>query len=350
MNTDIRISVSAISHPKIIKLMRKCGDIAFFNLIRLWTFTAQNKPSGDLDNMDDDDIEIAADWHGESGAFVAALLELRLLEQADGGCYVVHDWAEHNGYASYAEQRSERARNAANKRWKTQFNADEHMLTDAKSNATSINEHMLNDASSNAPSPSPSPAPLALEDTSLRSVSSCPELPAGASGPQQVEPKPKPEIIDQPSPAILAFPLAKKGETFPVTQSDIDEWQESFPGVDVLMELRHCLQWSRDNPARRKTRAGIRRHITGWLAKQQDRARGQPHIPPAGQRQMPDGYPVPRTVRDAITIQQDMEAKRLLAKKLRERGVKDESGNGDSGNGAGRADHAQPQIGAGPVQ
>lgn len=151
-------------------------------------------------------------------------------------------------------------------------------------------------------------------------------------------------------PAVLAFPLAKKGETFPVTQSDIDEWQESFPGVDVLQELRHCLQWSRDNPARRKTRAGIRRHITGWLAKQQDRARGQPHMPPAGQRQMPDGYPVPRTVRDAITIQQDMEAKRLLAKKLRERGVKDESGNGDSGDGAGRADHAQPQIGAGPVQ
>lgn len=151
-------------------------------------------------------------------------------------------------------------------------------------------------------------------------------------------------------PAVLAFPLAKRGETFPVTQSDIDEWQESFPGVDVLQELRHCLQWSRDNPARRKTRAGIRRHITGWLAKQQDRARGQPHMPPAGQRQMPDGYPVPRTVRDAITIQQDMEAKRLLAKKLRERGVKDENGNGDSGDGAGRADHAQPQIGAGPVQ
>lgn len=337
MNTDIRISVSAISHPKIIKLMRKCGDIAFFNLIRLWTFTAQNKPSGDLDNMDDDDIEIAADWHGESGAFVAALLELRLLEQADGGCYVVHDWAEHNGYASYAEQRSERARNAANKRWKTQFNAD---------------EHMLNDASSNAPSPSPSPALLALEDTSLRSVSSCPELPPGASGPQQEAREPDPETDAHPSPAILAFPLAKKGETFPVTQSDIDEWQESFPGVDVLQELRHCLQWSRDNPARRKTRAGIRRHITGWLAKCQNRTRGQPRMPPAGQRQMPDGYPVPRTVRDAITIQQDMESKRLLAKKLRERerGVKDESGNGDSGDGAGRADHAQPQIGAGPVQ
>ena len=112
-----------------------------------------------------------------------------------------------------------------------------------------------------------------LEDTSLRSVSSCPELPQAASEPESVAPKPEPEILDQPEPAIMTFPLAKKGETFAVTQPDIGEWQESFPGIDVLLELRHCLQWSRDNPTRRKTRAGIRRHITSWLAKAQDRAR-----------------------------------------------------------------------------
>ena len=112
-----------------------------------------------------------------------------------------------------------------------------------------------------------------LEDTSLRSVSSCPELPQAASEPQQVEQKAKPGNHDQPEPAILTFPLAKKGETFAVTQPDIGEWQESFPGIDLLQELRHCLQWSRDNPTRRKTRAGIRRHITSWLAKAQDRAR-----------------------------------------------------------------------------
>lgn len=112
-----------------------------------------------------------------------------------------------------------------------------------------------------------------LEDTSLRSVSSCPELPQAASEPESAEPRPEPEILDQPEPAIMTFPLAKKGETFPVTQSDIDEWGESFPGIDLLQELRHCLQWSRDNPTRRKTRAGIRRHITSWLAKAQDRAR-----------------------------------------------------------------------------
>ena len=112
-----------------------------------------------------------------------------------------------------------------------------------------------------------------VSDSSLRSESSCPEPSAKASEPQQVEQKAKPGNHDQPEPAILTFPLAKKGETFAVTQPDIGEWQESFPGIDVLLELRHCLQWSRDNPTRRKTKAGIRRHITSWLAKAQDRAR-----------------------------------------------------------------------------
>ena len=183
-----------------------------------------------------------------------------------------------------------------------------------------------------------------LEDSSLRSVSSCPEPSAKASEPQQVEQKAKPGNNDQPEPAILTFPLAKKGETFAVTQPDIGEWQESFPGIDVLLELRHCLQWSRDNPTRRKTKNGIRKHITAWLGKAQDRTRGQPQAGQAG----PGGYPAPRTVKDAITIQQDMEAKRLLEKKLRERGMKNE--NGDTGGGTGCSDDAQHQIGQGVVQ
>ena len=183
-----------------------------------------------------------------------------------------------------------------------------------------------------------------LEDTSLRSVSSCPEPSAKASEPQQAEQKAKPGNHDQPDLAILTFPLAKKGETFPVTQSDIDEWGESFPGIDLLQELRHCLQWSRDNPTRRKTKNGIRKHITAWLGKAQDRTRGQPQAGHAG----PGGYPAPRTVKDAITIQQDMEAKRLLEKKLRERGLK--NGNGNAGDGAGCGDDAEHTIGQGTVQ
>ena len=72
-------------------------------------------------------------------------------------------------------------------------------------------------------------------------------------------------------PPVLVFPLAKKGEEYPVTQADIDEWREAYPGIDVMQGLRNCLQWNRDNPTRRKTKGGIRKHISGWLAREQDR-------------------------------------------------------------------------------
>ena len=267
MNTDFRISVSATSHPKILKLMRRCGDIAFFNLIKLWTFVAQNKPDGDLTGMDVDDIEIAAGWNGECSMFYQALLDLCLLDATEEGLFV-HDWQDHNSFAAFAKERSEKAKRAAEARWGANKNI-KTMPDNARSNASSMRQALPDNARSNAPIPSPNPNPIPTP----KDKDSCPEPSAKASEPQQVEQKAKPGNHDQPDLAIMTFPLAKKGETFPVTQSDIDEWGESFPGIDLLQELRHCLQWSRDNPTRRKTRAGIRRHITSWLAKAQDRAR-----------------------------------------------------------------------------
>lgn len=267
MNTDFRISVSATSHPKILKLMRRCGDIAFFNLIKLWTFVAQNKPDGDLTGMDVDDIEIAAGWNGECSMFYQALLDLCLLDATEEGLFV-HDWRDHNSFAAFAKERSEKAKRAAEARWDANKNI-KTMPDNARSNASSMRQALPDNARSNAPIPSPNPNPIPTP----KDKDSCPEPSAKASEPQQVEQKAKPGNHDQPDLAIMTFPLAKKGETFPVTQPDIDEWGESFPGIDVLLELRHCLQWSRDNPTRRKTRAGIRRHITSWLAKAQDRAR-----------------------------------------------------------------------------
>ena len=267
MNTDFRISVSATSHPKILKLMRRCGDIAFFNLIKLWTFVAQNKPDGDLTGMDVDDIEIAAGWNGECSMFYQALLDLCLLDATEEGLFV-HDWQDHNSFAAFAKERSEKAKRAAEARWGANKNT-KAMPNNARSNADSMRQAMPNNARSNAPIPSPNPNP----NPTPKDKDSCPEPSAKASEPQQAEQKAKPGNHDQPDLAIMTFPLAKKSEAFPVTQSDIDEWGGSFPGIDLLQELRHCLQWNRDNPTRRKTKAGIRRHITSWLAKAQDRAR-----------------------------------------------------------------------------
>ena len=71
--------------------MRRCGDIAFFNLIKLWTFVAQNKPDGDLTGMDHEDVEIAAGWTGKAGVFAERLCEIGLMDCEDGN-FSLNDW------------------------------------------------------------------------------------------------------------------------------------------------------------------------------------------------------------------------------------------------------------------
>lgn len=70
--------------------------------------------------------------------------------------------------------------------------------------------------------------------------------------------------------AVLSIPLNDKTE-YPVTQSDIDKWQELYPAVDVLQQLRAMRGWCDANPSRRKTKTGIRRFINSWLSREQDR-------------------------------------------------------------------------------
>jgi uncharacterized phage protein (TIGR02220 family) len=161
MNSDFRIAVSLPTHPKALKLMRRCGDVAFYNLVRFWSFVAQNKPTGDLGDMDLEDIEIASGWNGQCSEYAQALLELRFIEKTEFG-YRVHDWHRHNGYACHAEIRSEKARKAAESRWTRRNNATSNaqaMLQASPSNAQAASP-------SNAPAPAPSPVPTPNPDPS----------------------------------------------------------------------------------------------------------------------------------------------------------------------------------------
>ena len=157
MNNDFRVIVTLPTHPKTKKLMRQLGDRAFYNLIRLWAWVAQNKPEGLLANMDKDDIEIAADWDGDEGLFVDTLIALRFIDCEDGVCKI-HDWEENNGYASAANKRSEKARLAAKARW------DKRLSKDAKTCSEQCSG-MLEHEPSNAPSPNPTPSPSPKDNT-----------------------------------------------------------------------------------------------------------------------------------------------------------------------------------------
>ena len=147
MNADIRLKVTFPNHHKIKKLHKRLGPQGPLSLIYLWLYTAENKPDGILRGMDDEDVEIAAQWPGDAGCMLGALLDLCLLhKQADA--YEIHDWKENNPYAFHAPIRSERARKGAEARWSK---SKEKQVFDASS--------MPQAQTSNAPSPSPSPSP-----------------------------------------------------------------------------------------------------------------------------------------------------------------------------------------------
>jgi hypothetical protein len=88
-------------------------------------------------------------------------------------------------------------------------------------------------------------------------------------------PEPQKECDSGVVPVLMTIPLIKKDGQFIVTQKEVDEWQETFPGIDVLNTMRHIRQWNIDNPPSRKTKRGIRKHITGWLGREQDRNGGK---------------------------------------------------------------------------
>ena len=163
MSTDARIAVGLPRHPKTKKLIKRLGQGAAWNLVCLILWAASDRSDGDLSGMSDEDIELAADWIGDDGELVAALVDVRFLD-GEQGAYVIHDWHEHNPWAAGADMRSAKARWNAAKRHHGAAEADRLVpeyaaIRNAASNADSTHAAQAQQLSSNAPSPSPSPSP-----------------------------------------------------------------------------------------------------------------------------------------------------------------------------------------------
>ncbi|QKQ48508.1 hypothetical protein [Achromobacter denitrificans] len=112
MATDARLSVGLASHPKTKKLIRRVGGDGAWRLVCLFLWCAANRPDGNLEGLSDEDIELAVDWAGDEGAFVAALHDVGFLD-GDECSRSVHGWQEHNPWVAGSEARSEKARWAA---------------------------------------------------------------------------------------------------------------------------------------------------------------------------------------------------------------------------------------------
>ena len=172
MALDARIAVGFPTHPKTKKLIRRIGVGGAWSLVCLFLWASVNRSDGDLTGMSDEDIELAAEWVGDDGALVAALVSVRYLDGAEDN-RSIHDWVDHNPWAAGSDMRSARARwNAAKRhhgeaeadRLVPEYAASRNAVSGASSNASSTNIAVHCKQPSNAPSPSPSPSPSPKEE------------------------------------------------------------------------------------------------------------------------------------------------------------------------------------------
>lgn len=81
------------------------------------------------------------------------------------------------------------------------------------------------------------------------------------------------------TPPVISLPL-NDGTFFDVLENDTARWAQLYPNVDVPQQLRNMAGWCDSNLTKRKTRGGIKRFITSWLAREQNRGGKLPQNKP----------------------------------------------------------------------
>jgi hypothetical protein len=151
------LDLSFPTHRKRKKLFNTLGAQGVLSLIDLWLATAANRPKGILSGMDEADIALDAQWSGDPAQFCKVLCEVGFLDQAEDGTYLIHDWKDHQPFAFYAEERSQKSRELAFKRWGKKTGSKPEAKTD---NADGMRDACERHNKGNAPIPSPIPSPI----------------------------------------------------------------------------------------------------------------------------------------------------------------------------------------------
>lgn len=251
MNTDFRVSVDYFEHHKTKKLIRRIGEAAPVYHLKLLAYAAVRRTNGVLTGMNAEDIEIAAGWNGEAEALVKALCEVGFIDNSDG-IYSIHDWHEHNDWASEADARGDSARLSRLARVNSE--AAKGLKADGRSGITK-DEYKLyavgtpyvrrsNDRTTPAPAPSPAPAPTPPTQEARGGV----EEETTASAPYESQDY------------AVSMDIQQIGEGYPPDRFDPGAAEDAlkalvskrqWPGLNRIMdditERCKCEQWTKDN-------------------------------------------------------------------------------------------------------
>jgi len=182
MADDVRIATGLRHHRKTKRLRRALGAEGCWSLVCLFLWAGDERWTGDLSGLTDADIEEEADWNGEPGALIAALLEVKFMV-GGAGHRQIHDWQEHNPYAASKGARIAKGRAASEARWEKerQRQAEAELRKaskgaggDAPSMPGTCHEHATRTGEHSPPAPAPAPTPTAITPILLETPAASP--------------------------------------------------------------------------------------------------------------------------------------------------------------------------------
>jgi hypothetical protein len=235
------------THPKFFRLAALVGGraVALGSLELIWSAAYA---SGDAVIGDADTLEAVADWRGVGGGLAEALVVSGFVDQVDGEL-AVHDLYDHAPDYVRKRRAREEARRARGAAVRDMGEGDRSVTGQGRTVTAVVRPP--------APAPAPAPAP---KDPESREVAKPPALPKSA--------------IPSGTPAAgLDFPVVGDADRagYQVTEEQIAEWSQAFPGLDVRGECTKALSWVKASPRNRKTAGGMGRFLFGWLGRAQDR-------------------------------------------------------------------------------
>jgi hypothetical protein len=263
MPADFRLYVNVTRNRKTRRLMREMGDRAFYCIVALWCYTAENCPDGHLRDMNADDIADVSDWRGDSLVWLDYLLEQHWLDRTTDS-YMVHDWQEMQPWAARdRSKQSEANRKNALTRWEKQ-------RKDANSHAIAMQTQCKPNAIAMPPYPThtqPIPNQILEHDAAG-------DTPA-ATTPDTEDGKSKAKTSQASHITLDRATWRVEG----VTDADRARWHDAAPLVNVDQEILKFQNWCMAN-SDRAPRTRIMAAITRWMNKAQEFAARNPNARP----------------------------------------------------------------------
>lgn len=108
-NHDYRLHVGWFDNLKFQRIFACFGGNGVLSILLLWEYAAAHKPTGSLGKVDDLDLSILLRCRLldlDSSTFIPALMNERFLTRSECGELRIHEWEEHQPWASGADQRS----------------------------------------------------------------------------------------------------------------------------------------------------------------------------------------------------------------------------------------------------